>query len=337
MAWTHYTANLNPGEILTAAMWGELIDALDERIQAAGQSGDGITDKAALKAAGLGLRAIPYRFLGADGSATAYGIAAAIAWRYARTNAAITSESGYLAADVAADLGITTGLISAAISAAGSQGLDSAHLWNIARSAIRILKYPVRPFASRVAWEKYAIGTHPSQFSAIDWATVRDACIADTEYTPPVNSFFGDAYAGAITGGDYDGGLGGYYKRAYGIRHAAEVTIPNLPIFSGGFAAWVFLEGAIYDSRPTDKFLLDVGAASFVIDEPSASPEKVSLGTLSEVGTLTTNFRRQSYADAAKLDLYEPAFEDGKAGAAYLAGYYDGTPWLFTEPVFTHP
>lgn len=152
MAWTHYTAPLADGEMLTAGMRRELWEAIEERRALVWPAAEiDFTYLDTLEAAGLASALIRVRDLVGAGWAvtTLHDVLSAIAQRTGGAFAPFKKDtttadlSWSTSADWQADVAAAIGLTSAALALvwAQSRGVSLREYWNSIRAGITLLKY----------------------------------------------------------------------------------------------------------------------------------------------------------------------------------------------------
>lgn len=330
MAWEHFTEEAIPGGIFTAAQWGELLDALDERIKSVGDPGDGVLDKAALKASGVVTSALGYRWKGADYTNTIWAAVQAISPSFWIAPGSNLGGPVTLAA-VAAALGVSIAAVSAVLTAVATTRLDIALYWNVVRAAIRLCSIIRIPLDGLSRLQKWG-AAYGDTWSESLWYQARDACLVAPEVSSP--SYLSTSPHYVVSVG----------HRQYVSSWAAvqrNVISATLPSFGLGAPAkvWVKIAGVPdFDMVAGDRFVISCNGATTYLDGYGvAAVEGVP------AGPVLIDIRLESYDSLEKLEMYHPdgavrsRLYGGTAWDYYItgAGWYIGYLWV--ESPFSHP
>lgn len=324
MAWAHFTALLEPGDVITIDQRNELLDALDERLAAGGKTGDGVhADMDAVRSSDIDTTKLKYTWLESTTTALrVFGVLEIIAPRFARTTDApdAFTESTFRA-DIETVLGVGAGAVDAAWQ---NYPLASALAWNAFREGLRLLKTARIPLGN-TGWASY---NKTSGATFTTWAAAKTAYLADAEALS----------TGSST--NLTRVSGNYYLSKWGVgayRAKRNVAIPSGAVVDGaGYSAWTFHK-VNRDTSPVFApavvvFALAGEEASYSALTENERMKSAVISGLTSTGTVEMRTEYAAWDDSVQLDDFDP----GTGGNKVSAFSYDGTE-LFFAPVFTHP
>lgn len=326
MAWTHFTAPLADGELLTTAQRNELFDAFDQRVGAAAVSA--YTTPSAIRNCGLitdlveqsgspvrlleAINAISDRYVRAEWAVGSGTIPVATSDFYFVPGATDSTNVLRQAADA---LSVSAGDLAALRS---NPHFDSRLRWNIARKALQLLAFPrIFGVGDPAYYQK-------SGDSVVDWATARDDFLGASEVGPSL-------FSGGIA---ISSGYGGGSYGVTGVRIDRPLLIPAVVPFSNGYVLFGWRTSDSDPANPNVKLTFDGATIDLLATDTGANKIRAALTSGSRTATSSQilAYRYQAWDSSAELDAFEP---DPGGDTSISSETTFGS--IFAEPAFTHP
>jgi len=233
MAWTYFTAPLGAGEEISAAQFGELLDAIEERLAF---YGNGIADLATIKASRLVVGTVQ-NVSGPYGGEIS-GMLESLAERFA---AADDAPDLWDSADFRAAYLAEIGVAEADWLDMVASRLNCADYWNGLRAAVNLLLWPTTEMNPEPSLEDNPDGTLRNIVLA---RAGGNATWAGLMSSWPVVDTTGSGSLAASTEAVYGGGSYTYVAYAYSASRAEVFTVEASDFATAGVSAWVFVEVA---------------------------------------------------------------------------------------------
>jgi len=335
MSWSHYTAALAAGDLITTAQRNELYDAFLERAEVAAPYLFGVTFSAGstLRTSGFSTDLIdrssggPVRLLDALGMISAAFVRPAVI--DGAPSIGVGTNKGFSGTTAASTNLLNLAATAASVSVAelddliANPLLDAWKRWNVIREAIRLLKYANLGLPTPTAHHIYA--------SDFTWADTKTAA-----FVSEASGLFGSTTENLILLTLYTE-AGAPPVGAYEItsnRSTYSLAIPAAGAFTAGYTVAAMLS---YGNLDTEGLSLAVdfhGALNVgsLTGYGYQQAKDVSASGQTATGSQTLEASILGYYDSVEMDSYEPAAVDG----AFKNGHVIVHAFI-GKPTFTHP
>jgi hypothetical protein len=323
MAWTYFTGPLSPGDVITRDQRNELLDAFQERLQAAGNVGDGLhADMSDVYGSAISTDRVKYSFRGMSQTAALWELLFDSSFIVQFYDVSSTARTGYTYSSLLAAVASALGVSDTHLTEALSSRVESALRWNAIREGLRLLSIARRP----LSLDEVARYTKSGSSNAV-WATAKTNFFGATEgssFLPQANVFASQS-------------SGGLYSIS-GSRAVMSGTMPSLAIFASGYDVWTYLATSTTNYPGSAAEIAFGGSAATWTPPVSGVAKTAEISGVTLTGSFALEFAPVGYSDSSDLDLYQPA-APGSANNRVLQLTYQGaaSDGLRIRPAFTHP